>query len=221
MAALRVHDEPHFNRTREGFWDLRPRRRETYYGFTRRAMAFYDRHHVGVDSFKTKMVKDLVLIVAPNIPVGLKRKIRNPSITLEHLPMFIQTHMALLRHPRIFKTKDPNEIAEEFYRRQDTSKIMCFRCRWRGHKSKHCTAIPYCSLCQHLGHTNREHRAFVSKLSTRNQQVTPQEIRALEIALEKLSLLTSYATQQIQDRGQKNDKTGRAPPHRSSAPTAD
>ena len=147
-----------------------------------------------------KMVKDLVLTVAPNIPDWLKMKIRNLSIMLEHLPTFIQSHMALLGHSRIVKTK-----------KQDTSKIMCFRCRWRGHKSKHCTSIPYCSLCQQLGHTNREHRAFVLKISTINQRVTLQEMMALEIELGNLSLHTSYATQQGQDRGQVDDKTGRAP----------
>ena len=145
VAVLRSINDNGLNRTKEErFWDQHPRHKETYYGFNKRVMAFYDKNQVAEANLKTHFVKFLVLNTTPNIPQWLKDKLSHSSITVDHLPIFLKTRCLIW------------VISESLIRQnQRWMTIMCFNCRRINHIARECTDTPFCCLCPAVGQTTR------------------------------------------------------------------
>ena len=170
LAVLQSIDDNGLNRTKEErFWDQRPRHKETYYGFTKRVMAFYDRNQVAEASLKTPFVKNLVLNTTPNIPQWLKDKLSHSSITVDHLPIFLKAQMSNLGHFR-FINPPKSMVVDNYTHKHRRTDIMCFNCRRLNHIARECTSTPFCSLCPAVGHNNKEHREWMQKIPIRTSR---------------------------------------------------
>ena len=65
--------------------------------------------------------------------------------------------------PRNKFSQSPHQTG---HRSKKNTNILCYNCRRQSHKSPQCTATPYCSICNDIGHTNKEHRAWMDMIPT-------------------------------------------------------
>ena len=84
----------------EKFNLLRPRDQESWFNFIKRVEKYFDDHKVAAASFKTRMIKELLVKVVHNLPKHVANIITSPTLALADLAQYVQDEMRRTNQPK-------------------------------------------------------------------------------------------------------------------------
>ena len=101
MRALRNCEKENLNMTNEEKFNLlRPRDQESWFNFIKRVEKYFDDHKVAAASFKTRMIKELLVKVVHNLPKHVANIITSPTLALADLAQYVQDEMRRANQPK-------------------------------------------------------------------------------------------------------------------------
>ena len=101
MVALRNCEKMDPNMTsEEKFKQLKPRHQESWYNFAKRVEKYFDDHRVADAKYKTRMIKEQLIGMIPNLPDLVTNIIRSPTLVIADLAKYIQDEMTKIKQPK-------------------------------------------------------------------------------------------------------------------------